>query len=357
MAEKLQIPKVRNEFYKRFQLQETRDRSWYTCKRADGIVGFLFPSGYHRGSNLYPRLTPKGKGISRLGVLGVERRFRQGILGDLSERFSLEGYRLVEVDLESCHTQILVELGIGADGIKELLGSGKNLWKSIVAKLDPQLEEKFGFNFLKACAKKLCYKALQGGRIDTVKKIHNTLKENEAQVADNLLDLSASFYENELLREFDLLNKEIMRRFHQRFGQLRVYTPIDTVPFTLVKQGSAQEKYDGYTSNPCRVAAQIVTGVEMMQIILLLEGMKKLHLNWLPVSLHHDGCALLIEDTSFDQGKLELEKYLRQRLESSGMQIKGLEFSPYVPIAIQREGQNLRSPTVEKTEIKDNRIV
>ena len=84
-----------------------------------------------------------------------------------------------------------------------------------------------------------------------------------------------------------------------------------------------------YSDNPCRIASQIVTGVEMMQIIFMVEQMQQLKLKWLPVSLHHDGCALLVEESSFEESREKLVEALKQRLEPSDMQIKGLEFTPY----------------------------
>nr|YP_636465.1 hypothetical protein StpuCp102 [Staurastrum punctulatum]AAX45778.1 hypothetical protein [Staurastrum punctulatum] len=204
--------------------------------------------------------------------------------------------------------------------MKELLGKGANLWKHIIGNLDAEFQEEFDFSFLKGCAKRLCYKALQGGRIDTAVKIQRTLKLEEAQAKKSLESLAKSFHKNDLLLEFDLLNQAIMDKF-KRHKQLRVYMPIDKTPFTFVRQASALKTKNWYTENPCRVTSQIVTGVEMMQTIFMVEQMQQLQLKWLPVSLHHDGCALLVEESSFEEGRQKLREALKQRLEPSGMQI------------------------------------
>jgi hypothetical protein len=176
---------------------------------------------------------------------------------------------------------------------------GANLWKDIIGKLDPELQEEFDFPLLKGCAKRLCYKALQGGHIDTAVRIHETLSIEEGQVQRSLEGWAKSFHKNDLLLEFDLINQAIMDKFGRR-KQLRVYTPIQKNPFTLVQKGSSLKSKNWYIYNPCRVASQIVTGVEMMQIIFMVEQIQQLKLKWLPVSLQHDGCALLVEESSFE---------------------------------------------------------
>lgn len=291
-----------------------------------------------------------GKGTSLLGLLGAQKGFRNAVIGDLTSTFSKYGFVLKEVDLESCHTQILVDLDLGAEGIKELLNKGANLWEHMIGKLDHNIQQEFGFKFLKGCAKRLCYKALQGGRINTAEKIKTTLVVEEGLAAKSLMPLAESFHRNTLLAEFDLLNKAIMARY-KRHKQLRIYAPIDPFPYTLINKGASQRSSDWYTANACRVASQIVTGVEMMQIILMLEQMQKLRLPWLPVSLHHDGCALLVEECTFEENREKLILALKERLAPSYMQIKGLEFTPYDPVLVNPE-------QVECTlRIPDNRII
>ena len=67
----------------------------------------------------------------------------------------------------------------------------------------------------------------------------------------------------------------------------------------------------------------------MFQILNMLDQMKRLKLPWIPISLHHDGCALLVELDTFEENKTQLVSALKARLAPSGMQIKGLEFIRY----------------------------
>lgn len=213
-----------------------------------------------------------------------------------------------------------------------------------------------------------CYNLLQGDQIDIMYLI-NTLftvsllptLELQSLIESALKTNSEIFTEGSKrtipksqvtkifyqILEFDLLNQQIMHRYHQR-KQLKVYTPIDTQPFTLVSSHASQRKYDWYTDNPCRVASQIVTGVEMMQILIMLEQIRVLKLKWIPVSLHHDGCALLVEQESFEESKEKLINAVKPRLIGSHMQIKGLEFSPYTREVVLESDDSLP---------KDNRIV
>lgn len=234
LADELQPASTRNRIFQEIKKMDSRECSWYSSKRADGIIGFLFPNKYERNEDGYPRVKVRGTAVSGLGLLGVQRGFRNAVLGELSQYFLPYGFTRKEIDLESCHTQILVDLGIGDHGIKELLGKGTNLWKHIIGKLDEEFQEEFDFQFLKGCAKRLCCKALQGGRIDTAVKIHQTLKIEEGQAKKSLESLAKSFPKNDLLVEFDLLNQAIMDRF-KRHKQLWVYMPIDKTPFTFVR--------------------------------------------------------------------------------------------------------------------------
>ena len=108
LANQLQPPEVRDEICAYYQQAETRERSWYTCKRQPGVVGFLLPSGYVRNKS-YPRIQPYGKeGDNRLGLLGVKREFRNSVLGNFSKAFSqYGGYGIYELDIRSCHTELL----------------------------------------------------------------------------------------------------------------------------------------------------------------------------------------------------------------------------------------------------------
>ena len=66
-----------------------------------------------------------------------------------------------------------------------------------------------------------------------------------------------------------------------------------------------------------------------MYLFLILEQKQQLELKWLPVSCHHDGCALLVEESFFDFLQKNLVDVLKRRLDLSKMQIKELELIPY----------------------------
>jgi DNA polymerase III epsilon subunit-like protein len=127
------------------------------------------------------------------------------------------------VDLISCHLKILADLNLGPLGQLE---TGVNVWKQMVGALLLAHQQEFDFKLLKASAKRLSYKCLQGGRVDTVEKIHRTLINEEKLARKRLLKLAEHFGTNELLKECDRLNFEIMER-DLRLSKLKLYTPMD----------------------------------------------------------------------------------------------------------------------------------
>lgn len=70
-------------------------------------------------------------------------------------------------------------------------------------------------------------------------------------------------------------------------------------------------------------------GVEVMQLLALIEGIIELRLPWLPISLHHDGFALIAVEETLEDGKRKLEEYVSRRMTPVGFKNIELEFSLY----------------------------
>ena len=324
--EQLQPPSVRNMIYKRLGSADQRERSWFTAKRSGGIMGFIIPTLYERCDNKYPRVKPVGSSTSKLGPLGVHKAFRKAVLGDLNERISPLEWCLVEVDIVSCHLRILAGLNLQTPLLIQTLGERKNIWKNMISNLSETIRFEFPFPFLKACVKKLAYKCLQGGRIDSPEAIYKTLTADQKLIGKDLKDLSTELCKNQLLQEFDCLNREVVERF-DRLGRVEVFTPIDVGGFVLEPTGLPSG--EGRTSNACRIASQVVTGVEVLEILILLEGIRKLQLPWVPLSLHHDGFAILARKKDLEPAKELLQSYANNRVTPVGIQSMELEFTPY----------------------------
>lgn len=238
------------------------------------------------------------------------------------------GWCIFELDIVSCHLKILASLDIGTPQLAQLFREKKNVWKSIIGTLSLETQKDFDFSFLKACVKKLAYKCLQGGRIDSIESIRGTLKDEERILNRNLRGLCVELNQNALLKEFDRLNVEIMDRFN-RTQTAQVYTPLSESPFIL-KSGIVEGKtHDSVTVNPCRLASQVVIGVEVFELMLLLEGMVVLGYPWIPISLHHDGFAILAPEDDLESKRQQLERYVTERLAPVGMLSMELEFTPY----------------------------
>lgn len=255
-------------------------------------------------------------------------------------------YKIVEVDFVSCHMKILSDLGLKTPELSNIINPNTNLWQEIITRLPKSITEQFDFKFLKNVTKRLVYKCLQGGRINTVEKIHETLSSEETIIGTDLKHLAEEFYTISLLHEVDKLNYEIMER-KQRVGITRVYTPIDEEPYRLIDI----EGVHWSTTNPCRVASQVVTGVEVFQMLTLLEQIRKLTTPWIPLSLHHDGCALLVSTKTFESDQEKINKYLRDRLEPTGVCPLGLEFTDYNKVMFDSD------EILELENLNDNRII
>lgn len=220
-------PSRRDQIYAELAQTQTRPRNWYSNKRQSGIIGFICPTFYKRTKDgVYPRVQPGGLSKNKLGLLGAHKLFRNAVIGDLNRMLAKIGYKIIEVDLVSCHLKILVDLDLGTPILRLLLTSGGNVWQSLVGSLSEQIREEFSFAFLKAMMKKVAYKALQGGRVDSVEKIHKTLLLDEEHCGKSLRRLSEEAADNKLLKEFDRLNKMIMDLYKDKGKRLAVYTPL-----------------------------------------------------------------------------------------------------------------------------------
>lgn len=91
---------------------------------------------------------------------------------------------------------------------------------------------------------------------DTPEKIRKTLLGEAKQLGEDLIELSEQFSRNTLIQEVYKLNHAIMERQKEK-GIVNVYTPMDFRPFQLVDDPGIFWS----TTNPCRVASQVVTGV------------------------------------------------------------------------------------------------
>ncbi len=343
LLEGLSTAATRDLVYKLLGQRDSRERSWYTCKRQPGVLSFLIPTDYTQGDKdpLYPRVQPRNsKANGSLGLIGVHKAFRIAVLSDLNKALQPTGYKVIEVDFISCHLAILAGLRLGTPALSNLLKSGGNVWKTMVGSLSTKHQKEFGFVFLKAAAKKLSYKCLQGGRVDSPEKILRTLKDDEKRVGQSLRAVSEDFARNKLLLEFDILNTRIMERL-RTYGRVRVFTPMHHTPLELVRRPQRKAEI----ANPCRLASQVVVGAEMLQLLALLETMRDLRVSWLPISLHHDGAALLVREATFTEDKVRVEERLLSKLKLTGIAPLGLEFTEYnqtpiVPSTVEERGEH-----------------
>jgi hypothetical protein len=142
--------------------------------------------------------------------------------------------------------------------------------------------------------------------------------------------LAAEFVKNPVLQEFDILNGTAESRKHE--GRLCVYTPIDCKAYIFNKdypKPTKDNRMNWMTSNTCRIASQILTGVEVFEILTIFEKMRDLKLAMLPVSLHHDGFSILAKPETVKDDIKRLAEAASQDLSQLGLRPVDLEFAKY----------------------------
>jgi hypothetical protein len=213
LGEECLDPGMRDFIYAEEQKRTTKARDWFTCKRQPGVIGFVFPTGYYR-SDVYPRLNPFGPRSNKLGLGGAHKKYRTDLLALFSGMlYTISSWELYELDLVSCHTNILLGLDIGAPKLQRVLDQGLNIWKEIDSVMTQEVKDKLPFNVLKQCYKRICYKCLQGGRVDTADKIVNSLAVEQKEFGEDIKTLGTELFKNPIVQEFDQLNKTIAHRY------------------------------------------------------------------------------------------------------------------------------------------------
>jgi hypothetical protein len=150
---------------------------------------------------------------------------------------------------------------------------------------------------------------------------------------------------------------------------VEVFTPDRCLRVSFYNQNALDGlSVEGRTSNACRVASQVVTGVKVLEIFILLEGIRALRLPWLPLSLHHDGFTVLAKTEDLKESKEWLEDCTERRDNRVGIRSLELEFTPYdKPIFTAKEilrprcvsifpGPGTRLSLVIETNLKGSQI-
>jgi hypothetical protein len=106
---------------------------------------------------------------------------------------------------------------------------------------------------------------------------------------------------------------------------LPVYTPLDERPLYVVREATGEDT----TTNKCRAASQILTGIEMFQILCVIEAIISGKVPWIPVSLHHDKFAVLARKGDFEQWKKIVCDLASQRAQEIGLRPIVLESMTY----------------------------
>jgi hypothetical protein len=122
-VERAQSPEDRDRLYEFYKGNYTKERNWYTNKRQHGILSFVLPTHYGR-EKAYPRVQPRFHDRGGLGLVGCHKDFRRAVLGHLNRSLFTEfGYKIYELDLRSCHLEILAGLRLETPQLEGALTS------------------------------------------------------------------------------------------------------------------------------------------------------------------------------------------------------------------------------------------
>jgi hypothetical protein len=78
------------------------------------------------------------------------------------------------------------------------------------------------------------------------------------------------------------------------YSVVKVFTPMDENPLTYSPRFASKpddEKSVWEVENLCKMASQVVIGIETLQLMLIVEAIVQKKIDWIPFSFHCDGFA------------------------------------------------------------------
>jgi hypothetical protein len=79
---------------------------------------------------------------------------------------------------------------------------------------------------------------------------------------------------------------------------------MDETPLIYKPEKHVTDGNPWIVDNQCRVAYQVLVGIESLKLMVLVEAIVARKVNWIPLSLHHDGFAFLWEKQTVEQAKI-----------------------------------------------------
>lgn len=125
-------------------------------------------------------------------------------------------------------------------------------------------------------------------------------------------------------------------------------TPMDEFPLRFDPDLAQEIASPWVIGNICRMASQVLVGLEFFELMAVVEAIVKTKTGWLPFSFHHDGLAFFAEEDKLAESKATLEKVIAARVEPFGLRPIKLHITEYTPISgeeidlVQKQGRRRR---------------
>jgi hypothetical protein len=95
--------------------------------------------------------------------------------------------------------------------------------------------------------------------------------------------LSEELFKHPMIQEFDRLNQLVVQKYRDQNSYLEVYVPFDSDPLRIIStraymekkddiaKGLSNEAIDQYSDNKCVAASHILTGMEVVALLVMIE--------------------------------------------------------------------------------------
>jgi hypothetical protein len=268
-----------------------KDRKSLRYSQQRNPIRRLFPSSYVDGyDSQHFRLYPMNDLGKKSGIVGLKGSYKYRILSKLNNDWLPEGYRLVNVDLTACHTGIFVGLaGARMAPFTTEAYISQRFWERILDEAS-----KSGLDVKKAYLKRIFYKALNGGSVETPESIASSLRTYYPDELDQetALKIAVDMKKLPVIKELGAFQHTLANRQY-------VYLSFATEPFrggyapefrsTDKKTWPSRSSYHGGL-----MSSRVLVSAEQVIIVSLCK--KLLERGCIPMCLEHDGLLVLTND-------------------------------------------------------------
>jgi hypothetical protein len=269
------------------ELTEEERKSLRYAKQRNPIRR-LFPTSYADGRDKnHFRLYPNNELNKKSGIVGLKGIYRENIINKLNNHWLPEGFRVVTLDLKACHTGIFV--GLAGERIAPFTTKAYQSNRFWDVCIETALSS--GIKIEKEYLKRIFYKALNGGSVDTPESIVKSLLfyYSSKMSQEDALTMARDMIKVPAIKELGRFQRTLAERKY-------VYLTFTDEPF----RGGFQPGFQSSDpkDHPSRssyhgglITSRVLVTVE--QVIVMSLYVKLLELGSIPLCLEHDGIVIL----------------------------------------------------------------